>query len=120
MGNDKFKIVTPKLRAEGKLWVERAAATRPILQAVQGAHLAPPAFAVFDAVVLGQHGLSAAAYNAQKEAANYEAFRGFMEGLLQSAITEFEQIDGTLRKIADEYDRVEDINEIDIDTFFHA
>jgi hypothetical protein len=41
-----------------------------------------------------------------------------MEKCLTGAVTEFNQIDGALRAMADEYDRVEGVNEIDLRKYY--
>jgi hypothetical protein len=108
-----FKTVTNELRDEAKLWRERADQTEPIVHAVQQAYLSAPAFFVGDLTTL-----AAGIANAQLEASQYEEFRAFMEKVIQGAVTEFNQIDVTLRKIADEYDRTESVNEIDLKKFY--
>ncbi|MEV6238148.1 hypothetical protein [Lentzea sp. NPDC051838] len=108
-----FKTVTSELRDEAKLWQEKADQTEPIVQAVNQAYLSASAFFVGDLTTL-----AAGIANAQIEAAQYEEFRAFMEKVIQGAVTEFNQIDGTLRKIADEYDRTESVNEIDLKKFY--
>ena len=110
-----FKIVTGALREEAKLWKEKADQAEPIVRAVQDAYLSTSAFFVGDLTTLG-----AGIANAQLEAHQYEEFRAFMEKAIQGAVTEFNQIDVTLRKIADEYDRTESVNEIDLKKFYSA
>ncbi|MBB5158841.1 hypothetical protein [Saccharopolyspora phatthalungensis] len=110
-----YKVVTSKLREEAKRWQTKADDTEPILQAVKNAYLSPPAFFVGDLTTLIPGGV-----NATLEAEQYEEFRAFMERMLQGAITEFNQIDRALWKIADEYDRTDSINEIDIDKAYHV
>jgi hypothetical protein len=104
-----YKVVTQDLRAEAKLWQEKADKAEPIVQAVKDAYLTETAFFVGDLATLGV-GLATAAL----EASQYEEFRAFMEKCLSGAVTEFNQIDVALRAIADEYDRVESVNEIDL------
>ena len=104
-----YKVVTEKLRAEAKLWQEKADRAEPIVRAVQDTYLTETAFFVGDLATLGV-GLATAALGASQ----YEEFRVFMEKCLTGAVTEFNQIDGALRTIADEYDRAEGINEIDL------
>jgi hypothetical protein len=108
-----FKVVTSDLRKEAKLWQEKADKAEPIVRAVQETYLTASAFFVGDLATLG-----AGVANAELEAGQYEEFRAFMEKLLQSAVTEFGQIDVTLRKIADEYDRTDSANEIDLEKFY--
>ncbi|MFS8097128.1 hypothetical protein LFM09_08295 [Lentzea alba] len=114
MSTDKreFKVVTRMLRAEAVTWRQRADKTEPVVRAVQGAGLTEHAFAVADFSVLG-------IVNAESQAEVYEDFRAFMEQLVRGAHTEFGQIDTTLRKIADEYDRTEDTTKLDLDKFYH-
>lgn len=113
--SDSFQVVTQKLRDEAKIWQQRADDTQPIVQAVRDAYLSPLAFFVGDLATLGV-GIA----NAELEAGQYEEFRAFMERMLQGAVTEFNQIDETLRKIADEYERTESLNEVDLDKTFHV
>lgn len=108
-----FKVVTSELRKEAKLWQEKADRTEPIVRAVQDAHLSAPAFFVGDLTTL-----AAGIANAELEAGQYEEFRAFMEGVLRGAVIEFGQIDVALRRIADEYDRTESVNEIDLAKFY--
>lgn len=110
-----YRVVTAKLRDEAKRWEQWSDDTRPIVQAVQAAYLSPAAFFVGDLMTLG-----AGLINADLEAGQYEEFRVFMEGMLQGAMTEFNQIGIVLRKIADEYDRIESVTELDIDQTYHA
>ncbi|MET9227470.1 hypothetical protein [Lentzea sp. NPDC003310] len=108
-----FKVVTSELRKEAKLWQEKADKAEPIVTAVQNAYLSATAFFVGDLATLG-----AGIVNAELEARQYEEFRVFMEKVLQGAVTEFGQIDVALRRIADEYDRTESVNEIDLAKFY--
>jgi hypothetical protein len=108
-----FKVVTSELRKEAKLWQEKADRTEPIVRAVQNAYLSASAFFVGDLTTL-----AAGIVNAELEAGQYEEFRAFTEKVLQGAVTEFGQIDVALRRIADECDRTESINEIDLAKFY--
>ncbi|MEV6237441.1 hypothetical protein [Lentzea sp. NPDC051838] len=113
--SDNFQVVTQKLRDEAKIWQQRADETQPIVNAVRDAYLSPLAFFVGDPATLG-----IGVVNADLEAGQYEEFRAFVERMLQSAVTEFGQIDETLRKIADEYERTESLVEVDLDKTFHV
>jgi hypothetical protein len=104
-----YKVVTQDLRDEAKLWQEKADKAEPIVQAVRDTYLTETAFFVGDLATLG-----AGMANAALEASQYEEFRVFMEKCVAGAVTEFNQIDGALRGIADEYDRTENVNEIDL------
>jgi len=108
-----FKVVTSDLRKEAKLWRERADKAEPVVQAVRDAYLTAPAFFVGDLTTL-----AAGIVNAELESGQYEDFRAFMEKVLQGAVTEFNQIDVVLRRIADEYDRTDSANEIDLEKFY--
>lgn len=108
-----FKVVTSELRNEAKRWQEKVDQAEPIVRAVQNAYLSASAFFVGDLTTLG-----AGIVNAELEARQYEEFRAFMEKVLQGAVTEFGQIDVALRRIADEYDRTEGANEIDLKKFY--
>ncbi|GGU26560.1 hypothetical protein [Lentzea flava] len=108
-----FKVVTSELRKEAKLWQEKVDKTEPIVRAVQGAYLSSSAFFVGDLTTL-----AAGIANAELEAGQYEEFRTFMEKVLQGAVIEFGQIDVALRRIADEYDRTEGANEVDLKKFY--
>ena len=115
MGNGDFKVVTQKIRDEAKIWQQRVDDTTPIVSAVQGTWLASTAFFVGDLATLG-----VGMINADAESRQYNEFREYIEKLLQGAAIEFGQIDATLRKIADEYDRTESINELDLDKTYHV
>ncbi|MGW4208001.1 hypothetical protein ACWEIJ_08425 [Lentzea sp. NPDC004789] len=108
-----YKVVTQDLREEAKLWQEKADKAEPIVQAIRDTYLTETAFFVGDFATLGA-GLA----NATLEAGQYEEFRTFMEKCVAGAVTEFNQIDGALRAIADEYDRTESVNEIDLRKFY--
>jgi hypothetical protein len=108
-----FRVVTSELRKEAKLWQEKADKAEPIVQAVKETYLTAPAFFVGDLTTL-----AAGIVNAELEAGQYEDFRAFMEKVLQGAVTEFNQIDVVLRRIADEYDRTDSVNEIDLAKFY--
>lgn len=110
-----FKVVTSELRSEAKLWQEKADKAEPIVRAVQNAYLSATAFFVGDPATLG-----VGMVNAKLEADQYEDFRALIEKVLQGAVTEFGQIDVALRRIADEYDRTESVNEIDLAKFYSA
>ncbi|MDX8032425.1 hypothetical protein SK803_19595 [Lentzea sp. BCCO 10_0856] len=115
MGNDDFKVVTQKIRDEAKIWQKRVDDTRPIVSAVQNAWLASTAFFVGDLATLG-----VGMINADAESKQYNEFRTYIEKLLTGAGIEFGQIDATLRKIADEYDRTESVNKLDLDKTYHV
>lgn len=115
MGSGEFEVVSRRLRDEAKLWDQRAADAQPIVRAVQDAYLSPPAFFVGDLSTL-----AAGVANAELEAGQYEEFRLFMEQIVQGAVTEFGQIGATLRKIADEYDRTDSLNETDLDKIYRV
>ncbi|MBP2471621.1 hypothetical protein JOF53_000493 [Crossiella equi] len=115
MADGNYKVVTQKLREEAKIWRDKADKTRPIVQSVREAYLGPAAFFVGDLTTLVP-GMA----NATLEAKAYEDFRALIEHLLNGAVVEFDQVDAALRNIADEYDRTESLNELDVDTFFRA
>jgi hypothetical protein len=115
MGSGDFEVVSRKLREEAALWDRRADDTQPIVRAVQDAGLSPAAFFVGDLATLVP-----GTANALLQAHHYEEFRAFMERTLQGALTEFGQIGATLRKIADEYERTESVNEIDLDKIYRV
>jgi hypothetical protein len=108
-----YKVVTQDLRDEAKLWQEKADKAEPIVQAVRDTYLTAPAFFVGDLATLG-----AGMANAAFEASQYEQFRAFIEKCVAGAVTEFNQIGGALRAIADEYDRTESVNEIELRKFY--
>lgn len=108
-----YKIITQDLREEAKLWQDKADRTEPIVQAVKDTYLTATAFFVGDLATLGV-GIA----NAALEASQYENFRTYIEKCVTGAVTEFNQIDGALRAIADEYDRTESINEIELRKFY--
>ncbi|MGO1052723.1 hypothetical protein [Crossiella sp. CA198] len=111
---DNYKVVTESLRSEAKLWQQKADQTQPIVQAVKETYLGWTSFFVGDLAIFP--GIA----NAQIQAKQYAEFRDFMEKVLQGAVTEFNQIDVALRRIAEEYDRTESVNEIDIGKFYKA
>ncbi|GLY48386.1 hypothetical protein [Lentzea sp. NBRC 102530] len=108
-----YEIVTQDLREEAKLWQGKVDRAEPIVQAVRDTYLSAPAFFVGDLATLG-----AGIANAVFEAGQYEEFRAYIEKCVSGAVTEFNQIDDVLRKIADEYDRTESVNEIELREFY--
>ncbi|MDA3646049.1 hypothetical protein LZ318_05690 [Saccharopolyspora indica] len=104
-----YRAVTGPIRDEAKKWQDKAEETEPIIQAVRDAYLSPTAFFVGDLMTLVP-----GAANAALEAKYYEEFRAFMERILQEAAAEFHQIHNSLRLIADEYERTDGMNEVDI------
>ncbi|GAA0533390.1 hypothetical protein GCM10011581_18360 [Saccharopolyspora subtropica] len=110
-----FRSVFEWIRDEAQKWQKKADDAEPILRAVQSAYLSPTAFFVGDLMTLVPGSI-----NADLEAEQYEEFRAYIERLLREAIIEFDQIGQALRKIADEYERTDSANSIDVNQAFHA
>ncbi|MEV4481792.1 hypothetical protein [Micromonospora coxensis] len=102
-----LQVITDALRDEGGKWLtlsDRIAVTRT---AAQQLTLDSSAFFIGDA-------------NTHIHAAAYRNFQSFMVEVLSGAVTEFEQMGGALRRVADEYDRADEMISLDLNKIYSA
>ncbi|MEU5908387.1 hypothetical protein ABZ780_28930 [Micromonospora sp. NPDC047467] len=104
---DELNVITDALRAEGGKWLQLSDSAAVIKAAAEGLSLDASAFYIGDANV-GVH------------SAAYRDFHAFMVGLLTGATTEFEQVGEALRRVADAYDRADEVVSLDLNTIYTA
>lgn len=107
-------MVTSAVRKEAAKWDEFAAEIGPVRDAVSGLTLLPGAFFAGDAITFAVFplGLPTPPEELQRR---YEEMRALVEKLLAQAQAEFTEIGNTLIKIAETYERNEEIVELDLD-----
>ncbi|TYC01195.1 hypothetical protein FXF53_11940 [Micromonospora sp. WP24] len=102
-----LNVITGALRDEGGKWLtlsDRVSAIRTVADQLQ---LDPSAFFIGDA-------------NADIHSMAYRDFHAFLVGVLAGAVTEFEQVGGALRRIADEYDHADAVIALDLNEIYTA
>ncbi|MEU8256692.1 hypothetical protein AB0C06_20795 [Micromonospora inaquosa] len=104
---DPLNVITDSLRDEGGKWLQLSDRIAAIKVAAEQLHLDPSAFFIGDANVL-IHSLA------------YRDFHTFMVAILSGAVTEFDQVGKALRRIADEYDRADEVVSLDLNEIFKA
>jgi hypothetical protein len=104
---DSVTVITEAVRAEGRKWEGLGDRMTDIKKAVDRLHLAAPAFFIGD--------VNFALYSAR-----YNHFQWTMSNLIGAAATEFHQVGVVLRRIADHYDRTDEIVEGDLNKIFSA
>ncbi|MDG9678935.1 hypothetical protein [Micromonospora sp. DH14] len=102
-----LNVITDSLRDEGGKWLTLSDRVAAVKVAAEQLHLDPSAFFIGDANVL-IHSLA------------YNDFHNFMVAILSGAVTEFEQVGEALRRIADEYDRADEVISLDLNEIFRA
>ncbi|MFD6262685.1 hypothetical protein ACFWFK_16255 [Micromonospora chalcea] len=102
-----LEVITDALRDEGKKWLAMSDSIAEVKTAAEQLHLEPSAFFIGDASVV-LHTVS------------YRDFHTFMVRILNGAVTEFDQIGAALRRIADEYDRADEVISLDLDKIYRA
>ncbi|MFI7336211.1 hypothetical protein [Micromonospora aurantiaca (nom. illeg.)] len=102
-----LEVITDALRDEGKKWLAMSDSIAAVKTAAEQLHLEPSAFFIGDASVV-------------LHAGSYRDFHTFMVRILNGAVTEFDQIGATLRRIADEYDRADEVISLDLDKIYRA
>ncbi|MEH0828821.1 MULTISPECIES: hypothetical protein [unclassified Micromonospora] len=104
---NELNVITDAVRAEGGKWLKLSDQVAAIKSAAEQLHLDASAFFIGDANVL-IHSVA------------YRDFHTFMIDVLGGAVTEFEQIGGALRRIADEYDRADKVVALDLNKIYTA
>ncbi len=104
---DALNVITDSLRDEGGKWLTLSDQVAAIKVAAEQLHLDPSAFFIGDA-------------NALIHSLAYKDFHTFMVAILSGAVTEFEQVGEALRRIADEYDRADEVISLDLNEIFKA
>ncbi|MGX1612691.1 hypothetical protein ACWIF8_02225 [Micromonospora chalcea] len=102
-----LEVITDALRDEGKKWLAMSDSIAEVKTAAEQLHLEPSAFFIGDASVV-------------LHAGSYRDFHSFMVRILNGAVTEFDQIGAALRRIADEYDRADEVISLDLDKIYRA
>ncbi|MFG1654249.1 hypothetical protein ACGFIE_30375 [Micromonospora sp. NPDC049275] len=102
-----LNVITDSLRDEGGKWLTLSDRVATVKVAAEQLHLDPSAFFIGDANVL-IHSLA------------YNDFHAFMVAVLNGAVTEFEQVGTALRRIADEYDRADEVVSLDLNKIYKA
>ncbi|MEV4826140.1 hypothetical protein [Micromonospora sp. NPDC049274] len=102
-----LNVITDSLRDEGGKWLTLSDRVAAIKVATEQLHLDPSAFFIGEANVL-IHSLA------------YNDFHAFMVAVLDGAVTEFEQVGTALRRIADEYDRADEVVSLDLNKIYKA
>ncbi|MGV9764761.1 hypothetical protein [Micromonospora tulbaghiae] len=102
-----LEVITDALRDEGKKWLAMSDSIAAVKTAAEQLHLEPSAFFIGDASVI-------------LHAGSYRDFHTFMVRILNGAVTEFDQIGAALRRIADEYDRADEVVSLDLDKIYRA
>ncbi|MBB4905333.1 hypothetical protein [Actinophytocola algeriensis] len=101
-----FKVITKAVRDEAPKWDGLALDMEAVVREIRDATLGMSAFFVGDPALLPIRTLDATAH-----AKAYEVYRSFMEGVLDSAATEFTQIADAVQKIAATYEEAENTGE---------
>ncbi|MEV4691340.1 hypothetical protein AB0K27_09490 [Micromonospora echinospora] len=102
-----LEVITDALRDEGKKWLAMSDSIAAVKTAAEQLHLEPSAFFIGDASLV-------------LHAVSYRDFHTFMVRILNGAVTEFDQIGAALRRIADEYDRADEVISLDLDKIYRA
>jgi hypothetical protein len=104
---DELNVITDALRDEGRKWLALSDDVATIKAAAEQLTLAQSAFFIGDA-------------NAAVHHAAYRDFHSFMVSVLSGAVTEFEQIGQVLGRIADEYERADEVISLDLNKIYSA
>ncbi|WP_117208607.1 hypothetical protein [Allorhizocola rhizosphaerae] len=106
--SDEVKVITDCVRLEAKKWRELSDAMEPIKSSVNDLVLGPTAFFIGKfPEFLVQHGA-------------YQKFQSQMNTAVAGAVTEFDQLAGACDKMANEYDRTDQISRLDLDKIYTA
>lgn len=105
---DEVQVVTESVRAEANKWRELAGEMQPLKAAVDGLALGATAFWMGPSPDFVMHHQA------------YQQFQQSMSTVLNGAVTEFNQLAEALDRIADEYDRADEIVAVDLDSIYTA
>lgn len=106
-----YQVITKAVRDEAPKWDGFAQKVEEIRRAVEDATLTQSAFFAGDPVVLMVSSL-AGSIDAALHQRMYESYRSHVHDLLAGAKAEFEQIADAVGRIADTYERQEEIGEL--------
>ncbi|MFK3985256.1 hypothetical protein ACI2K4_33390 [Micromonospora sp. NPDC050397] len=98
-------VITRAVYNEGRKWRRLADQMEPIKSAASLLDLGITAFFIGDA-------------NAGQHSSAYNDFQAFMENILAGAVTEFDQIGGALDRIANAYDRADEVVALDLNKIY--
>lgn len=102
-----LNVITDAVRDEGGKWLTLSDRIAAIKTAAEQLDLDASAFFIGDANTL-IHSMA------------YRDFHAFMVEVLGGAVVEFEQVGEALRRIADEYDRADEIISLDLNKIYTA
>ena len=100
-------VITTALRTEANKWRDLSDQLAPVKSTVDNLGLDLSAFFIGD--------LSAGLHKAY-----YDDYLAFMSRILGQGVVEFEQVADALIKIADEYDRADEVTELDLNKIYSA
>ena len=103
-------IVTEAVRAEATKWGKLHDDLAPLVTAVDNLDLNVTAFWIGEPMEI----------NAKIYSSAYNEFQAWLIKVLKAGVVEWGQIQKTLNRIADEYDRQDKIVEIDLEKFYSA
>ena len=112
-----YQVVTSAVRKEAAKWDEFASEMGSVRSGLSGLALSPLAFFAADAVTFAVFPLNLPTPPEELQRL-YEDMRSYMEKLATEAETEFREISGTLIKIAETYERTEEVVELDLDQVY--
>ncbi|WBB69350.1 hypothetical protein [Micromonospora sp. WMMD812] len=101
------EVITDAVRDEGGKWLKLSDRVATIKTQAEQLHLDPSAFFIGDA-------------NVAIHSVAYRDFHAFVVNLLGGAVTEFEQVGGALKRIADAYDRADEVIALDLNKIYTA
>lgn len=102
------EVVTEAVEQEGKKWNGLSDKLAPIKSAVDDLQLSASAYYI-GPTSLADAGINSSAYN---------SFQAYILQLLKGGVTEFDQLGDALKKIADHYDRTDQVNSVNLDGIF--
>ncbi|MFJ5984525.1 hypothetical protein [Lentzea sp. NPDC092896] len=112
-----YQVVNSAVRKEAAKWDEFASEMGSVRSALSGLALSPLAFFVADAITFAVFPLNLLTPPEELQR-SYEDMRSYIEKLAAEAETEFREIGETLIKIADTYERNEEVVELDLDQVY--
>ena len=112
-----YQVVTSAVRKEAAKWDEFASEMGSVRSGLSGLALSPLAFFAADAVTFAVFPLNLPTPPEELQR-SYEDMRSYIEKLAAEAETEFREISGTLIKIAETYERNEEVVQLDLDQVY--
>lgn len=111
-----FEVAVSFVREEASKWDRTADRMEKIEKDIDGAILGPLAFMIADPVSLAVFGLSD--FGAVLDQFSYNELRTHMNTIFAGADEESRQMATALRKIADKYEEMEEVNTINLNDVF--